>query len=57
MTDALDIGVGIFIIGLIIGLPQIDTFLVNFTEMSSIAINMMRLGLTAMFVWVIIDGR
>lgn len=57
MVDGLDIGMGIMIIGLIIGLPNLNSFFIDFTQFSSTAITVMRLGLTAVFVWVLAGGR
>lgn len=57
MVDAFDIGAGIIIIGLIIGLPNLDSFLIDFTQFGSTSINIIRLGLTAVFVYLMTGGR
>lgn len=57
MVDGLDIGLGIMVIGLIIGLPNLNSFFIDFTQFSTSAITVMRLGLTAIFVWLLAGGR
>lgn len=56
-VSALDIGAALFIVGLIIGLPNMNTFVVDFTQFGGTAISIMRLGLTAVFVWLLTGGR
>lgn len=42
----LNIGVGITLLGLVVGMPQLDTLLVDFTQFGTLTITLMRLGVT-----------